>query len=215
MIEVESMQQGAEQTQPTILQQPSNQPTVMPTSPNARAQIQEAATDIPAPNDDAETDWNRNVETNGSPFRSQPAPTGPPQQARGAGVAQTTQSQPIPESDPRPRYYCQDAYVEPQAHGALPTGYTTHIPGSTYHGDGRGAATAPQNILTSWDASAPAPNRSLFLNSYTSPVPTNQAHMQQQQAPQHQSFPPIEVGNNPDAGKMVNCIEKNKKSEPL
>ena len=144
------MQQGAEQTQPQPPQQPQqplNQPTVLPTSPNARVQIQEVATDIPVPNDDAETDWNHTVEANGSPFRSQPAPTVPPR-AQDAGVAQRqtdprylapellppqtqSQSQPIPEIDPRPTHYCRDPCVEPQAHGALPTSYPTHIPGPT------------------------------------------------------------------------------------
>ena len=156
----------------------------MAMSPNARVQIQEPATDIPVSNDEAETDWNRVVESHGSPFRSQPAPTGPPQ-THGAEAAQPTQrqpdprylapelvppqtqvqSQPIPEIDPRPRCYCQDAYVAPQAHGVLPIGYPTHIPGPTHHGDGRGAATAPQQIPTSWHPQAPAPNRSPFLNS--------------------------------------------------
>ena len=77
----------------------------------------------------------------------------------------------------------------------------------------------PQQIPTSWGAAAPGPapatSHSPFLNSYTSPMPTNQARAQQQQAPQHSQFPPVGGGNNPDAGKMGNSIEINKKSESL
>ena len=88
---------------------------------SARVQVQEAATDIPVPNDDdAEIDWNRTVETQGSPFRPPPAATAPTQ---GAETSQRqpdprymapelvppetqNQAQPIPEIDPRPRHYC-------------------------------------------------------------------------------------------------------------
>ena len=150
-------------------------------SPSARVQVQEAATDIPVPNDDAEIDWNRTVETQGSPFRP---PTVAAASTQGAETSQRqpdprymapelvppqtqNQAQSIPEIDPRPRHYCRDPYVAPQAHGGLPTGYPTHLPGPTYHG----TATVPQQIPTSWGASAAAPgpapaaNTSPFLNS--------------------------------------------------
>ena len=210
MIEIENMQQGAGRTshpqvQHQTSQHPPNKPDVMPMSPNTRDQILENPTDIPIPNDDAEADWSRVVETRGSPFRSQPAPTGPPQ-THGAETAQQTQrqpdprylapelvppqmqgqSQPVPKIDPCPRYSCQDAYFATQANGVLPNTYPTHIPGPTYHGDGRGAATAPPQVPTSWDPKVPAANRSPFRNSYNSPMPTNQARMHQRQAQQHQ-----------------------------
>ena len=46
-------------------------------------------------------------------------------------------------------------------------------------------------------------------------MPTNQARAQEQQAPQPSQFPPVGTGNNPDAGKMGNSQEINKKSESL
>ena len=54
-----------------------------------------------------------------------------------------------------------------------------------------------------------------MLNSYNSPMPTNQARMQQQQAPQHQSSPPVGVGNNAESGKMGNDMEINRKTNSL
>ena len=120
-IEVESIQQGPEQTQPQQTQPPqqsSSQPPVMPMSQNARVKIQEVAANIPVPNGDAEINWNSTVEANGSPFAqgaetSQRQPD-PRYMAPELLPPQTqNQAQPIPEIDPRPRHYCRDPYVAP------------------------------------------------------------------------------------------------------